>query len=185
MKAGVVLFVALGAGLWSGLISGCRTPVPFDAARRGSLAEGIIAGWEPSSRLTAAAMIEKYGPPDALAPGGLGWKDKGRWMKIVVRDRPAKAGVIEQTAAYRVPEDRLPEVEAFDGKVRVAPDLSSMSARSDDEALNFLALNLAVAIGRGNLGAAEARNSYRRAVELSRAGKSSALMRELLFPPIP
>ncbi|MBI2385569.1 MAG: hypothetical protein HYV14_06110 [Elusimicrobia bacterium] len=189
MKAGFVLFVALSAGLGAGLVAGCRTAAPFDAARRGSLAEDIIAAWPAPSRLAAAAMIEKYGPPDALAPDGMGWKDKGRWKKIIVRERPGEsggtAGILEQTAAYRVPTSARRELAAFGDKVRISPDGTAISARSDDEALNFLALNLAVAIGRGDLDAAGARDSYRRAVDLSNAGKSSALMKELLFPPIP
>lgn len=189
MKPGLLLTAASSLALWSCLSAGCRATAPFDASRRGSLAEDIIAGWPRGSRLTAAAMIDKYGPPDALAAGGLGWKDKGRWRKIIVRERgaagPGAAGVLEQTAAYRMPEDRRAELAAFGRDVRISADGAALTARSDDEALNYLALNLAVAIGRGDLDAAGARTSYRRAVDLSRAGKSSALMKELLFPPIP
>lgn len=188
MKPGFVLFVALSAGL-AGFAAGCRATAAFDGSRRGGLAEEIIAGWPEPSRLAAGAMLEKYGPPDALAADGLGWRDKGRWKRIIVRERsgPAApaAGALQQTASYRVPDDARGELAAFGDKVSVSPDGTEISARSNDEPLNFLALNLAVAIGRGDLTASDARNSYRRAVDLSNAGKSSALMKELLFPPIP
>lgn len=188
MKPVFVLFVALSAGV-TGFGAGCRATTAFDATRRAGLAEEIIAGWPGPSRLAADAMLEKYGPPDALAADGLGWKDKGRWKKIIVRGRSGPfataGGVLEQTAAYRVPPDARVELAAFDDRVTVSPDWTEISARSNDESLNFLALNLAVAIGRGDLTASGARNSYRRAVDLSNAGKSSALMKELLFPPIP
>jgi hypothetical protein len=84
-----------------------------------------------------------------------------------------------------MPEDRRSELAAFGRDVRVSADGTALTSRSDEEALNYLALNLAVAIGRGDLDAAGARKSYERAVDLSKAGKSSALTRELLFPPIP
>ncbi|MDD5302287.1 MAG: hypothetical protein PHS14_04185 [Elusimicrobia bacterium] len=192
MKPGLLLIVPLSVALWGVLSVGCRTPAPFGATQRGSLAQAIITDWSKSSKLTAAAMIEKYGPPDAIALGGLGWKDKGPWKKIIVRDRTeilvsaqGTADSLEQTVAYHVPEDKRPELEAFGDKVRVSQDGTSMSARSDAEALNFLALNLADGIGRGAIDAAQARDSYRRAVALSRAGKSSPLMQRLLFPPSP
>lgn len=192
MKPGRLLIVPLSAALGGLLSASCRTAAPFGAARRAELAGDIIASWSDTSRLVAADMIERYGPPDALAPDGLGWKDKDRWKKIVVRDRTdlrvlerGPAGVLEQTAAFRMPVRRRAELAAFGRDVRVSGDGTALTARSDEEALNYLALNLAVAIGRGDIDAAGARNSYKRAVDLSKAGKSSALMRELLFSPIP
>lgn len=192
MKPGLLLLAPLSVVLW-GLISvGCRTPAPFGASQRVSLAEDIISGWSKTSRLTAAAMIEEYGPPDAIAVDGLGWKYKNPWKRIIVRDRTdilvsaqGTADSLEQTVAYRVPEDKRLELEAFSDKIRISQDGTSMSARSDAEALNFLTLNLADEIGRGVLDAAQARQSYQRAVDLSRAGKSSALMERLMFPSNP
>lgn len=192
MKPAYYFAVPLGLALGGVLPAGCRTAAPFGPAQRSALAGDIIAGWAPASRLAAAAMIERYGPPDAVAADGLGWKDKARWKKIVVRDRPAARvsearvpGLLEQTVSHRVPEHKRGELAAFSGAIRMSPDGAALTARSDEEPLNVLALNLAVAIGRGDIGPARARSSYRRAVELSRAGKSSPLMRELLFPPHP
>ena len=188
MKPGFVLLVALSAGL-TGFAAGCRATTAFDATRRAGLAEEIVAGWPAPSRLAADAMLEKYGPPDALAADGLGWKDKGRWKKIIVRGRAGRAARAGGGRAHPAPTGGPGPARraraAFDDRVTVSPDWTEISARSNDESLNFLALNLAVAIGRGDLTASGARNSYRRAVDLSNAGKSSALMKELLFPPIP
>lgn len=186
MKPSFLLIVSLNAALW-GSLSGCRAPAPFDASARAALAEGIIARWSQKSRVTGALMLDKYGPPDALAADGLGWENKGRWKKIVVRDRASLdgedggSGVLEQTVEYRVPEAKRGEIEAFSGEVRVSRDGTSVSARSDDEAINYLALNLADGIGRGIIDAPRARGFYRRAVELSRSGKTSPLMAGLLF----
>lgn len=157
---------------------------PFGGEKRLALAQGIVAEWSRSSRLMGEAMLEAYGPPDALSIDGLGWRARGRWKTIVVRERPedTAAGVLEQSVDCRMPPDRLPELAAFE-EVRVSPGGRSMTASSDAEALNYLALNLAHGIGSGFLDAARARASYERAVELSRAGKTSPLMEGLLFPP--
>lgn len=156
----------------------------FGGETRLTLAQGIVAEWPRSSRLMGEAMIEAYGPPDALSADGIGWRDRGRWRTIVVRERPedTAAGVLEQSVVCRMPQDRLPELAAFE-EVRVTPNGRSMTARSDAEGLNYLALNLAYGIGSGFLDAARARESYERTVELSRAGKTSPLMEGLLFPP--
>lgn len=180
MKARLFSIVALSAALLS---SGCGEFTGFGGERRLHLAQDIMADWSRSSRVTGAAMIDKYGPPDALARDALGWRERGRWKRIVVRDRDAAetAGILEQTVEYYVPEGRRRELEAFSGDVRVSGEGNAVSSRSDDEALNYLALNLADGIGRGVLDAERARGYYRRAVELSRAGKTSPLMEGFLF----
>lgn len=184
MKPALLLIVSLLGGALS---MGCRASEPFDAAARAALAETIIARWSRTSRVTGAMMLDKYGPPDALAVDGLGWENAGRWKKIVVRNRTEAAGaeggagVLEQTVEYGVPEDKRDEIEAFSGRVRVARDGRSVTARSDDEALNYLALNLADGIGRGIIDSPRAMGFYRRAVDLSKSGKSSPLMAGLLF----
>lgn len=186
MKKGIALLVPLSVALLSLRFAfGWGSPPPFGGERRLTLAQDIIADWSQTSRLTAAAMIESYGPPDVLSADGLGWKARARWKSIVVRDlgEDASAGVLEQSVVCRVPPDRLLELAAFGDKVRVSPNGTSMSARSDAEALNYLALNLAHGIGSGFLDAERARGSYERAVELSRAGKTSPLMEGLLFLP--
>jgi hypothetical protein len=173
----------LGVAVLAVLAAGCRTVAPFDISQRGPLAESIIAGWSPASRVTAAGLIEGYGPPDAVALGALGWKNRGGWKRIVLWDanESAGAGNLEQTVAYRVPEGRRDALEAFSGRVRVSRDGTELSARSDSEGLNCLALNLADEVGRGVRGPEEARRFYESTVALAAAGKSSRYMQGILF----
>lgn len=186
MSRAFLLFLALsGAGLW-GYSSGVLLPSvpPFGGERRLALAQDIIAGWPQTPRLAGAVMIDRYGPPDALSEKGLGWESRGRWKRIIVRDRlDGSAGALEQTVDYAMPEDKVAELAEFSADVRVSADGTSMTARADDEALNILALNLADGIGRGLLDAPRAREFQRTAVELSRAGKTSPLMEGLVFLP--
>jgi len=169
-------------------LSACGTSGPFDASRRRADAGTVIARWSNGSRMTAAKMIELYGPPDALAEDALAWKNKGPWRRIVVWDagrNPGLDGDLRQTAAYRVPRRERAAVAAFSGRVLVSPDGSELSSLSNDESLNFLALNLAVAISRGEMTPREARASYVRSVALSAAGKTAAPMGRLTFAPDP
>jgi hypothetical protein len=171
------------------IAAGCRGVKPFDSSQRGALAESIIKGWSRSSRITAAKLIAEYGPPDAVALGGLGWKDKGRWKRIVLCDanesyvaEHGSADDLEQTIAYRLREDKRAALAAFGSSVRVSQDGAELSARSSSESLKYLALNLADQVGRGVRDPKGARRFYRRTVDLAAAGKSSRYMQGLLFP---
>lgn len=176
-----------GAAALAVIAAGCRTVGSFDAAQRGSLAESIIAVWSPSSRIMAAGLIEAYGPPDAVAAGALGWRDKGGWKRIVLwdSDESPRAGGLEQTVAYWVQEDERGTLETLSGGVRVSRDGSEMSARSDSEGLNRLALNLADEVRRGVRDPEGARRFYERTAALAAAGKSSRYMQRILFAPRP
>jgi hypothetical protein len=192
MDTGLRQTVAMEVAFFAVLVVGCRTAEPFDAAQRGSVAKSIIAAWSLPSKMTAARLIEEYGPPDAVALGALGWKSKGRWKRIVLWDENesyaeehGSAGNLQQTVAYRVPWARRQALAAFSGDVIVSPDGTELSARSNNEGLNYLALNLADEVGRGVRDPQGARRFYERTVDLAAGGKSSPYMQGFLFPAQP
>ncbi|MFI5361417.1 MAG: hypothetical protein ACHQ49_05565 [Elusimicrobiota bacterium] len=162
----------------------CRTGAPFDAPQRAGLAEKIISGWAAPSRLAAAKTIDQYGPPDALSESALGWKRRGVWKRIVVRNGEGAGGRadLEVTVACRTPETRRRALEAFDKGVRLSADAGELSARSTGESLDILALNLADEILRGARDPGDASEVYDRTVELAASGLSSPYMKTLLFP---
>ena len=177
------LRLTLALALTAVFSAACRTAAPFDSPQRVALAQKIISGWAEPSRRMAAKAIERYGPPDAIAQGAVGWKRKGVWKRIVVWNAP-KGGTrenVEETVAYRVPEGRREAIALFNSGVRVSEDGAEMSARSNDEALNYLALNLADEVARGARGWVEARGFYEKTAALAAAGKSSPYMRGILF----
>ena len=140
----------------------------------------------------AAGLIEEYGPPDAVAAGALGWKDKGGWKRTVLWDEDKapiaggrSPGSLEQTVAYWVPEDDRETLEALNGSIRVSRDGAEVSARSDSEGLNRLALNLADEVRRGVRDQEGARRFYESTAALSASGKSSRYMQRILFAPQP
>jgi hypothetical protein len=134
-------------------------------------------------------LIDEYGPPDGVALAGLGWKGRGRWKRIVVCDANedyvadyGSADDLEQTVAYRLPKGSRAALAAFSGSVQASPDGTELSARSNSEGLNYLALNLADQVVRGVRDPRAARRFYRRTVHLAAAGKTSRYMQRILFP---
>lgn len=177
--------LARGATILVVLAAGCAAPSRFDVPGRGALAADIVRGWRKDSRLTAARLMEEYGPPDALSKNGLGWKDKGPWKRIVIWNpaafERAADQYLEQTVAYAAPEDRRQALEEFNDKARVIEEGAALTACSNAEALNFLAINLAEEIGQGVREPEPARLFYERSVALAASGKNSPYMQGLLF----
>lgn len=128
--------------------------------------------------------MEKYGPPDLALNDRLSWFDSGPWrMTTVHRDPRAHLDVLEQTIGYSVPEDKREDLARLDVNLRLSRDNRELSASSEAEETNFLALNLADEVVHGRRTPADAREFYLATVKLSRAGKSSPYMEGLMFQP--
>ncbi len=85
-------------------------------------AEAVIRTWPKAARVTAAAMIEKYGEPDHSTKGALVWFHNGPWLETAIYE-PHFLGkrsrdFIEQSIAYQVPGDRIAELKSFDRRTR-------------------------------------------------------------------
>jgi hypothetical protein len=180
----------------SALTAGCATESTLPPEARHDFAQTVISRWSDPALLLAAKLIEEYGPPDRIDYSRIAWNEKGPWKRITVWDirqnQAADMGTddIEQTAACPVPAEKIQALAAFSGKIRVSQDGGELSARSDSEEQNFLAINLAHEIILGHTDQLEARRLYDRIIKLSSAGKYSPYMRKLLFqvqvrPPVP
>jgi hypothetical protein len=141
--------------------------------------------------LLAANLIDEYGPPDRVEPSRLVWNNKHLMKRISAWDeipgsRPDAGGyLLEETVSYQVPEPRRQDLASFSDDISVSPDGTELSARSDNEGLNFLALNLADEIIQGVKTPDEARQAYDQTLQLKAAGKTSAFTQGLLFLPSP
>jgi hypothetical protein len=151
--------------------------------------EDAIRKWPEAARVTALAMIAKYGRPTRYSKDALVWIDNGPWEKTVVYRGawPHFVGrknkdYLEQTIAYRVPAGKIDELKRFDRRLEVNESRSQLSARSESEPMNFLALNLAHEIVMDRSSVEDARDFYVKTERLSKAGKSSRYMDGLLFP---
>jgi hypothetical protein len=161
-----------------------RIETPRPASLRATL-----ESWPERSRDIAKAMIEKYGEPARFNGNGLLWNDNGPWKRTIVyrsaqphytwlRDKD----YLKQAIVYRVPADKLAALKRFDPRIEANETSGELSSRSESEALNFLALNLAEEIITGKRSVEDARAFYRKTEELSKSGKSSPSLERLLFP---
>ncbi len=149
---------------------------------RDSYARRVISGWPVVSLRTAEAVIEKYGPPDLVVADRLVWYDNGDWkITTVYRDPADHLDVLEQSVGYAVPQDKTATLARLDLALRLSRDRRSLSAVSESEETNILALNLADEVVRGQRTPEEARALYLKTVTQANAGKSSPYMQKLLF----
>ncbi len=188
MKNGRLM--ALAAAALAALAgSGCVTvPKQTDAERR-ELAEAVILPWPDQSRLLAMRLVEEHGLPDRIELDRLLWTGVREWRDTAVwREAPRGHGcladdVLEQSADYRVPAQRAPDLASLEGRVSILRDGRVLSSCAPDEELNRLALNLADELLRGAREPGTARLFYERVRGLRTAGKSSAYLERLLFAP--
>lgn len=149
---------------------------------------GLIADWPETSRMAADAMIEQYGAPDGVTPEMIIWRDTGPWTHTIVYSEPVQhdfpmphEDVLEQFIYYDVPADMFDELAEYDGSVMVERTKGVISARCDKEAANFLAINLAHDIVRGDKSVDEARREYGETIQALTAGESPEYTTGLVF----
>lgn len=135
-----------------------------------------------SPRLAAKALIERYGAPDALSPDTATWYERGPWKRITVHG-DAPLSFLEQVVSYHVPAEAAAPLLELDHGLRFDLAREELSATSNSESLNFLALNLAHEVSSARRGAAEARELYARTARLAASGKSSPYLEKLQFEP--
>jgi hypothetical protein len=146
-----------------------------------------ISGWPAKARALATALIQEHGAPDEISAAQLTWHNRSPWNMIAVfRDAESaeRPNNLLQSVAYEVSPRRWRTLSAFDRFVAYEPVRRELTARSDGEATNILALNLADEVIQGRRTPADAAAFYDRTVELSYAGKSSPYMRKLMFSPL-
>ena len=126
--------------------------------------DAIIESWPPAPKKIVDDMLKQYGPPNEATPTMLVWHDSGPWKRTIVtsdetaHDFPTPhTDFISQTINYDVPVEKLPELARYDGSLIVYRTAGQVTASCDNEAANFLAMNLMHEIVEGRMTADEAR----------------------------
>lgn len=185
---GLLLLAACASGIVRGQYG---EPLDLDAiSLSGRTPESIILLWPAFSYRLARQMISKYGQPAEAGDHSLIWRDNAPWKRTVVHRAPPGGGVLqrnrgrlEQSVAYKVPEAKLGLLSRFDKDIEGDAKAGLLTARSDDESLNYLALNLADEVLRGQRTPRDAEGFRRIVLRLRDAGKTSPYLEKLLFYP--
>jgi hypothetical protein len=130
-------------------------------------ANALTENWPEASFWAAKSMIEKYGEPNETTSDSLIWRNVAPFKKIVVHREvySSKFPLLHQSALehfvdYKAPTAKVVDVWRFDGAVNLDRARGQMSATSQNEPMNFLALNLAHDIMTGKMSAASARIKF-------------------------
>jgi len=129
--------------------------------------EKTVEEWPVESRRIAIDLLSKYGEPDDYNRERLVWNFNAPWEKTVVH-REAKNSsstnsanyFLEQTINYQVPDNKFDLLVTEDGSVSMDKNEGELIARSNSEALNFLALNLTNDILKNNQSVEQAKKDY-------------------------
>lgn len=139
------------------------------------------SGWPQTSVTAASKMIEKYGAPSESTSSLLIWRNIAPYKRITVSREEVNhkfpllhKDVIEHVVEYKVPVEKAADLTRFNGSVTFDRTRGELSARSDQEAMNLLALNLAADILSGKKTASQARSEYGRfAVDYMNGNKTT------------
>ncbi len=136
-----------------------------------AMIEAMIASWKVQPRELARKLMSKYGAPHEATATRLIWFNNGPWkMTELVNEEIAHEfpkshkDMLKQTIDYRVPPGETDELAEYDGSVIVDRTKGEISARCDQEAANFLALNLAHDIVSKKMSPKKARVFYAEAM---------------------
>jgi hypothetical protein len=150
----------------------------------------IIKDWPEESAEAARIVLEQRGEPDEITESLLIWHDATPWKRIEASRAffehhfPAPhIDAVESFVDYAVPTERFSDLAEFDGSVVAERTAGEMSARCHDEEANFLALNLADEIVRGEKSVEEARDYYATEFLNARRGDPTPYMDSLRFSP--
>lgn len=184
--AGLAMMLASAAG-----VAPAQPVVPTESAaakKTDQTPEMIIQKWPKDVQALGKVMIERYGAPSMSSADELVWNNNGPWRKSVLHRKGLTQGTVgkdrdhlEQTLVYEVPADKVAELKRFDKRIMVNQAAGEISSRADSESMNFLVLNLADDIVRGERSLQEARAFSLKVKMLEKAGKTSPYLEGFVF----
>lgn len=148
----------------------------------------ITKDWPITSKSAVNSMIEKYGLPSIVSADQFIWYNTAPFKRSVVYREEIKhqfpmehSDVLVQVVDYRVPRDKLDDLSKLDGSLVIDRTKGELAARSDKEEMNFLALNLADKVVRGDMNVTQARKEFEKSALAFSAGTSNRYLTGLNF----
>jgi hypothetical protein len=147
-----------------------------------------LAGWPDSTRRLAAQLATKYGQPAEVTPRQATWIGNGQWVRTTLYKEGAQHNfaaahrlILEQVALYKVPADKLAPLAEFNRTVVANLARGELASFSDSEELNFLALNVADDLIKGERTPEEARIYYAQIVRAKMIKEPERDLQQLHF----
>jgi hypothetical protein len=149
-----------------------------------------LAGWPEATRRLGAQLFTKYGAPAESTARHVTWFNNGPWTSTTLhKDGPQHnfaaphKDILEQSVRYKVPLDKLAELAKFNRSVIPNLTRGEITSISDSEESNFLALNVADDIFKGDRSAEEARTYYAQIVRAKMIKEPERDLQKLKFTP--
>ena len=154
----------------SGLIlTGCSSNRKIDLSSRTSSVDKKleISHWPVASQRIANQMSQRYGEPNESTPNTLAWYKVHPFKRIIVYREQVPHNfpiphedVIEHVISFKIPLNKAGELIKFNGSIKFDRTSGEISARSENEAMNLLALNMAYDIITNKKNFTDARSVY-------------------------
>jgi hypothetical protein len=149
----------------------------------------ILERWTGVQKETVHLLIKKYGLPNEASLRRIIWYNNGPWKRTIVyldakpHNFPTPhLDYLEQTIDYKVPVHFFDDLAQFDGSLYIDRTGGEASAKCDQEAANFMALNLMNDIVTGRRNVEDARRfAAEIEKELRLKGQSSPYFERFLF----
>jgi hypothetical protein len=149
-----------------------------------------LAGWPEATRKLGAQLMTKYGAPTEITPRQVTWIRSGQWARTTLYKEGAAhnfasphRNVLEQAVLYKVPIDKLVPLAQFNRSLVVDLARGELVASSDSEEINFLAVNVADEVVKGQRTAEEARIYFAQLVRAKMIKEPERELQTLTFAP--
>jgi hypothetical protein len=149
-----------------------------------------LATWPEKTRQLAAQLVTKYGAPKDVSDQQISWYKNGPWKRSTLYREEVQHNfanphkdVLEQVVAYKVPADKLALLAAFNGSVVVNRTRGEMASIADGEDTNFLALNVADDLIKGERDVEQARTYFAQIIRARMIKEPEGYLQALKFKP--
>ena len=149
-----------------------------------------LAGWPEATRRLGAQLMTKYGAPAEVTARQATWINSGQWVRTTLYKEGAAhnfasphRNVLEQAVLYKVPVDKLVPLAQFNRSLVVDLARGELVSSADSEELNFLTVNVADDVIKGQRTAEEARIYFAQLVRAKMIKEPERELQRLKFTP--
>jgi hypothetical protein len=149
-----------------------------------------LAGWPEATRRLGAQLMTEYGAPAEVTARQVTWINSGPWARTTLYKEGVAhnfaaphRNVLEQAVLYKVPIDKLVALAQFNRSLVADLARGELVSSADSEEINFLTVNVADDVVKGQRTAEEARIYFAQLVRAKMIKEPERELRELKFAP--